>query len=70
MSVATAAYYVNASGNVGCATGGELHSVVVTDAASATLRSGGSGGAVLLVVKATAGTTQQVQFAAMGYAGP
>lgn len=64
--MSTNPYYIDATGNVGGANGGEVHSVVLTagsDAATLTLRSGGSGGAVFLVLKAATNTTTAHTFA-------
>lgn len=55
--------YLTATGNVGVATGGVLAFVVLTagsDAATLTLKQGGSGGAVIMVLKAAADTSVAV----------
>ena len=62
--MATIPYRVTATGNVGLDQGGAIHSVTLTaggDAASVVIRESGSGGAVLLTLKAPALDTRQVR---------
>ncbi len=59
MSEATRPLYITGTGNVGPASGGILHSIVLTPAAAdatLTLREGGSDGSIIAVVKAPANT--------------
>jgi len=65
-------YHVDATGDVGPASGGILASVVITAdsaASSVTLKEGGSGGTTILKLGAVANDSHQAEFRGVSYTG-